>query len=246
MTQTLPPESTTEAAPSSPAPPVGDGFDYHPMPVLVPIAAVLALGSLLAFLGLIGIVIGVVAVPVAILAWWKVRSSEGFYSGGGLAKASLVLALVGLIGGSAWQRQMYLNEVPEGFRRVNFSYDISKKPVAETPTGVEVPDDVAELEGREIFIKGYMYPQQQTEDLRAFLLLKDTGECCFGGQPKVTDMIGVEMEGDLRADHHDLLLVSVAGTFHINHNYGRPNASGDPKPLYHLDATHFEIAKTQF
>ena len=50
------------------------------------------------------------------------------------------------------------------------------------------------LDGQRIFIKGYMYPTKELEGLNSFLLVKDTGQCCFGGNPAITDMIMVTME----------------------------------------------------
>lgn len=255
MSTLSPPDSSADSAsdpttPSEPAQPslsAEGGFDYHPMPVLVPLAFVTALLGLTGLFGVVGILLAIVAVPLSLLAWWKVRQSDGFYSGGVLSKASVGLALFGVVAGIAAQRHAYQNEVPEGAERISFNYDVSKQPLTETFNGYDVSEGIEQLEGQTVFVKGYMYPQQVTEGLPAFLLLKDTGECCFGGKPAITDMIGVKMEGDLRADHYEQTLVSVAGTFRVNRNYGRTGGGADGlEPLYQIEATHFEPARTRF
>lgn len=239
-------DSTVESVPESqPSFSSDDTFDYQPMPVLVPLAMVLAIGGLTGLLGAFGILLGLVAIPVSILAWLKVRNSDGFYSGGTLAKTALGLAVVGVVAGVALQRHAYRNEVPDGARRLSFKYDISDEPLGETFDGVAVSDAIRELDGQTVFLKGYMYPQKSTENLPSFLLLKDTGECCFGGEPAIQDMIGVKMSGDLLANHHEQVLVAVAGTFKVNENYGRTGAQ-KLEPLYQIEATHFEPARTIF
>ena len=225
----------------------GDEFAYHPMPVLVPVAFVLAVVGLTGLMGLMGVLVALIALPLSVWAIVKVARSEGFYSGGTLAKLALGLSLVGLIGGSLVQRHRYQTEVPEGFERISFNYDVSKQPIGQAAFGgTEVSERIQALEGQPVFLKGYMYPTRQTQGLTSFLLLKDTGECCFGGDPAVTDMIGIKMQGDLTADHHELQRVAIAGKFRVNRNYGSSANDGSPEPLYLIDAEHFEVAQTAF
>ena len=51
-----------------------------------------------------------------------------------------------------------------------------------------------ELDGKKVFIKGYMYPSSQMTGIREFVLCRDNGTCCFGGQPRLTDMIRVKLK----------------------------------------------------
>jgi hypothetical protein len=45
-----------------------------------------------------------------------------------------------------------------------------------------------------------VYPGSQTEKLKKFVLVPDMKTCCFGGQPKLTDMIEVTLKDPLRVD----------------------------------------------
>ena len=57
-----------------------------------------------------------------------------------------------------------------------------------------------ELDGDRVFVKGYVFPGGQKENLKQFVLVPDMGTCCFGGEPKLTDMIEVTLQEPLRVD----------------------------------------------
>jgi hypothetical protein len=86
-----------------------------------------------------------------------------------------------------------------------------------------------------------MYPTGRTEGLPGFLLLKDSGQCCFGGKPALQDMVGVRMAPGKEVDYF-AGRVAVAGTFKLNENYQGENL----EPIYILEAEHFARAKTSF
>ena len=100
--------------------------------------------------------------------------------------------------------------------------------------GEPVPASARELDGKRVFIKGYMYPSSQMTGIREFVLCRDNGTCCFGGQPKLTDMIQVDLKEPLTLDYQTGLR-RVAGTFRVE-----PNAAGRGmgSVLYRLDADY--------
>ena len=215
-------------------------FDYKPIPVSAPVAAVLGLCSLVAFLpavGVVGFLIAAAGLITAFTAWRTIRTQDG--AGLWIAALGAVLSLTGLAGGAAYHSVAYASELPPGHTRLDFTTDISEKAIA--PVG-GVSEAVRRLEGERIFLKGYMYPDPsgKREDLGAFVFVKDSGECCFGGKPKLTDMIRVEMTGE-KADHYSGL-VSVAGTFEV----GETGSEEQVEPLFRIKATHAEPARTSF
>lgn len=218
-----------------------DAFDYRPMPILAPVAGVFAVCSLIAYLGLFGIGLAIVGVFVGLLAMLVIKRSGGALSGMWLATLGALLCLVNAAGGIGLQVYHYQHEVPEGFARVNFTEQISKQGFEERDGAQRVPAAVEALVGQPVFLKGFMYPTGQTEGLTSFLLLKDSGECCFGGKPALQDMIGITMDAGKDVDYYSGR-VSVAGTFELNKNY-----SGESlEPVYLLAAEHFSKAKTSF
>ena len=84
----------------------------------------------------------------------------------------------------------------------------------ETQAGQLVPPSALELEGKKIFIKGYVYPGRQKDGIRQFLLVRDQGDCCFGGNPKLTDRIQVTLEDPLVLSYAPRLH-HLGGTFHV-------------------------------
>lgn len=215
-------------------------FDYRPMPVIVPVSVALGVLSASALLGVVGILIGLIGVGVGISAVFTIRRGEGMYSGSWAAWVGMLLSLTFAIVGISSQVYAFQTEVPDGYRRISFSQDISAKgfSVVEGQSGLH--PEVADLVGKKIFLKGYMYPQRQTEDLTEFLLLKDTGECCFGGQPSPTDMILIQMKKGT-ADYSQGRM-AVAGTLALT----RDTTPEGLEPVYALEAIHCERSRSAF
>ena len=100
---------------------------------------------------------------------------------------------------------------------------------------IQIAPEVARLDGKPIYIKGYMYPTRQRTDISEFVLVKDTGQCCFGGQPKLCDMIIVKFADGMTVNYREQQLVGVGGIF-------RPNTVARAEGLtavYVLEGTHF-------
>lgn len=104
---------------------------------------------------------------------------------------------------------IYATEVPDGYTRTTWRElqpDHPRKPIS---------DRSLELIDKPIFIKGYVYPNEEQTNLTAFVLVRDKGTCCFGGQPKATDMVYVKLEGDLRINY-SWRLRKLGGIFTID------------------------------
>ena len=77
------------------------------------------------------------------------------------------------------------------------------------------------------------------EGIKQFVLLKDSGECCFGGDPAPYDMIQVNMAPGVTTESYGSM-VSVAGTLQAD-----PSAAAG-QPVYSLEATACGLAKSSF
>ena len=185
-----------------------------------------------------GIVLAAVGVIVALLALRTIRRDGT--GGRGLALTGLVLAGVSLVGGPALQAAQYAGEVPEGHARLNFSDDISAKPLA--PVGGQMAFDksLVALDGQPVFVKGYMYDSGQAR-YPGFVFVKDSGDCCFGAKPAVTDMILVTLPPGESVPLYTGL-AAVSGTFKLRPAGGRDTLS----PVYQIEATRVEPARTAF
>jgi hypothetical protein len=94
-----------------------------------------------------------------------------------------------LVGSVTLHAHTYATECPEGYQRISFD---TLRPIDERPE-LPVSPAAVELNGKKVFIKGYVYPDGQQDNIRRFVLVPDMGTCCFGGQPKLTDMIEVTL-----------------------------------------------------
>lgn len=216
-------------------------FEYRPMPALNSVCGAFAFFSLTAFIIDWLLLVPLVGMLLAGVAVWQIARSRGAYGGKGMAW--ILLAFMGLEfgGASAMHAYSFATEVPEGFQRVSFAGDISQYELKTVNGEMQIPEPVQQLDGREIFLKGYMYPKREQFGLQQFVLCKDMGECCFGGNPKPTDMIVVEMKKNSRVDYRTGK-VSVAGTFHTHSDL----QDGDLRPVYQLDCSFFSVAKTSY
>ncbi len=154
--------------------------------LLSPILGLLALPGLM-FPSLL--VIAFTGMVLALIGLSSIRRYPDEYSGRGLAYTGL--AFCGLLGfgGTAAHIVEYMTEVPEGYERISFvelNPDDPKAPALP-------PATAAALDGKQVFIKGYVYPDGQGEDIKQFVMIPDLKTCCFGGQPKMTDMVLVTL-----------------------------------------------------
>ena len=69
--------------------------------------------------------------------------------------------------------------------------------------------------GSPSFLKGYIHPSSGSGLLKQFILVPDLGTCCFGGQPKSSDMIEVTLGGG-QTTKAGLTKKKLAGTFVLN------------------------------
>ena len=119
--------------------------------------------------------------------------------------------------------------IPEkSFRRergtdaVRISYDdidllkiLNMEPVP--PNAAEYfPDWLSSLNGKQIRIRGWMYPTYVSEGLPSFTLARDNGICCFQRMPKIYDVIFVKLEEGQSSDYIEQRPFDVEGTFRID------------------------------
>ena len=107
-----------------------------------------------------------------------------------------VFSAILLVVGVSKHSYEYATEVPEGYQRISFA---ELQPAREHPE-LPVSPESLKLNGQKVFVKGYVYPGEQRKNIKRFILVPDMGTCCFGGQPKLTDMIEVTLADPMRVD----------------------------------------------
>lgn len=169
----------------------------------------------------------------AMLAAWRARSrisaAPEELCGAGVATLGLWTGVVGLAGGWLLSGYVYLTEVPEGFERISYA----RLKLAEGST--EIPAEAQALNGKKVFIKGFVYPGNESSGIRRFVLCRDNGDCCFGGQPPISDMIQVTLQDHVRLTFRTHQF-KVYGTFRVEPSNALHDLGG---VLYHLDDAEF-------
>jgi hypothetical protein len=158
---------------------------------------------MLGFIPMIGIGCGA-------LALLRIRSRPEELTGEAVALVGTLLSTLFLTVAWGWFGYEYLTEVPPDAMRISYS---QLQPLESSPT--EVPPASAKvLDGKRVFIAGYVYPTSQRTGLQHFVLCRDNGTCCFGGKPKLTDMIEVTLRPPLKLDY-STRLHKLSGVFRV-------------------------------
>jgi hypothetical protein len=216
-------------------------FLYRPIPLLVPISMGFVFVSFVAALLAELLFVPVIGAILALVALRQIRRSGGNLSGAGLAIASFCCLSLMTVGFASMHVYSFATEVPPGFERVSFAADISKKGFSNEGGIVGIHPDVQRLVNQKVMIKGFMYPTKSMDGLKSFVLCRDNGVCCFGGQPNTADMILIHMTGETSA-RFQTGLVAVAGVFRAEPTVDETGL----RPVYQLDCEFFGPAKTWY
>ena len=176
--------------------------------------------------------IPLVAIVVGLRALWVIRGNPSELTGRRFAQVGVVLATLFLLAGWGLAGYVYATEVPEGYERLTYG---ELQPDENVPDQL-VPPDIMKWDGKRVFIKGYAYPGVQQQDIKKFVLCRDNGDCCFGGSPKLTDKILIELADPLRMTY-SRRAQRLAGTFRVRPGQATENLGG---VVYQLEADYLD------
>jgi hypothetical protein len=79
-----------------------------------------------------------------------------------------------------------------------------------------MPEWLKGLDGKAVRIRGFMYPTYETEGIERFVLARDNQICCFGRDPKIYDLVQVDMKAGKTTNYIPATRAfDVVGTFRI-------------------------------
>lgn len=93
-------------------------------------------------------------------------------------------------------------------------------------------DTIEAMKEQRIRIRGFILPTAQARGLKAFVLVRDNQQCCFGPGAALYDCIFIEMQPGKTAEF-SILPVTVDGKFDIREFRG---PDGKHLAIYHLEA----------
>lgn len=188
----------------------GQYDQYRTLSVSAVGALILGMMSLSALLFPTLLVIPAIGTALGLYAVWTVTARRDELTGRPVAVVGLALSAMLLVGGTALHWWVNRIEVPEHYQGKEITFwqlqpeeDIDMQYLAQLKRSnvpVPLPQQAMQLDGQEVFITGYVYPGAQKEGLKKFVLVPDMKTCCFGGQPKLTDMIEVKLKEPLTVD----------------------------------------------
>ncbi len=230
---------STEVAPQPIADePEVESHIYRSVSRLAVVAFVLALFSQLAWLWPAMILGAAVTVVLAWLARRKIRRYRNELTGSWLATTGLALGLFALVGGSLFAYFYASLPVPEGYEPVSF-YDLKPTP-QDAAKRLPISSFAKELEGKKVFIKGYVHPGVPSmTGNKSFVLVSDMKTCCFGGQPqKPWHMVEVSVQQGPGIDY-SYRRRGIGGVFRIRARPGK-GPGGIETGYYLLEADHIQ------
>jgi len=206
--------------------------NYRPLSTLAVASCLWVVLSLAALVDWSLAALPVVGMVLGVWAWQRVRRHRHELAGGGLAIGGIAANLVVLV--ASWITLTYVHalEVPPGCIVVDYDQLQPNPSVA----GQQVSDRARELDGRRVLLKGYALAGRHSQNIKQFVLMRDNMSCCFGGNPKPTDMVEVSLSGD-RQWNYTKDMLRVAGTFHVVQT---ATTDGRRQPLYRLDADYLQ------
>jgi hypothetical protein len=87
------------------------------------------------------------------------------------------------------------------------------------------------LNGKKVYMKGYVLAGSKLDGISEFMLVRDAGTCCFGGNPKTTDKVAVSIATPGGMVYMKQM-ARVSGVFRVAPTRG---PSGEIIAFYHLD-----------
>ena len=136
-------------------------------------------------------IFGLAAIVLGVLGRVSISRYPLELTGIKLANMGMVFGGVLFVVANSLHIYEYMTELPEGYMRVSF-YDLQPERGSPLPISEMA---IRELDGKKIFIKGYVHPGVDGMGAtNQFVMVRDMGTCCFGGQPKVADMIEVTLQ----------------------------------------------------
>lgn len=209
--------ATSEAYLSSDSKDDEDEFQYRPLSTAAIFSVLFGVVSSMTFLAanvsllncLIFCPIPVIGLICGLVALKKIHQLPDQFSGFSLAIAGTVMSTLGLVGGLAYAGYVHATEVPPGFERLSF-FELRPDEV-EQRGNEKIPRDVQNLDGQQIFIKGYIRPGTHVsnggspvrKNFSRFMLVRDSGECCFGdlSSVKYYDKMIVQVNQGVKAEY---------------------------------------------
>lgn len=229
MSATVSPEKTSVTRHVDPA---NAEQQYRSVSKAAIASVVFGVFSLMAFMSVPLLVFSLISISCGLIAFSNLSRFPDELLGKKASRIGFGLGLFSFVGAIAMHSYIYATEVPEGYERISFRMlrDDSK-------TSLPYSEKAEELDGKKVFVRGYVRPGAKRRNLSEFIMVGNFGDCCFGGTEKITDVIGVKIVNDETVDY-SLRLRRFAGTFRLNRKSTSTSDKEVPKVFYQMEVDY--------
>lgn len=194
--------------------------------------AVLSLG---AYLHEVFVVLPAVTLAIGFVSWLSFRRFGDELIGKLAMQIGLTAGAFLLITSVAYHVYIYQTEVPENYQRISFAM------LRENPKkSLTYSEAAAALDGKKVFLRGYVRPGDKKKNLRQFILVGDFGSCCFGGNPKISEVIAVSIVIPDKTVNYGYGLRRIGGTFRFIEETAKTFEKEVPFVHYHIEADYIK------
>jgi hypothetical protein len=212
-----------------------DHLQYRVASKAAIVSVVFALMSALAFLFPVFVILPFLGICFGFVAIVNCRRYPNELSGKTAARIALAVSAVCLISATVMHSYIYATEVPEGYQRISF-YELKPDKRSQTPFS----EQAVGFNGEKVFLKGYVRPGMKQKRLRKFVLVGDFGSCCFGGNPKIHDVVAVTIKNDGDYVNYGYRLRRIGGEFKLHQKPKSVREKDLAYVLYEIEADYIK------
>jgi len=184
---------------------------YRKLSVPAVLSVVCAVLSILTVLGWMFLAIPLFGLYFAYRGWRQILWAPEETTGLVLVRVGFVLSLVLFIAGGSYLLYDYRHSAPPGYEKISWEM---LQPDRDKPNE-RVSAKAKELDGKRVFLRGYIYPTKKIIGIRRFTLVPTQGHCQFcSSQIRATEMLHVQTSGDLTVDYRNHM-IGVGGLLRV-------------------------------
>lgn len=197
--------------------------------------AVFAILGLTAFVHPVFVILAALGVGLGIVALINFHRYPTELVGKIAAQIGLVVSTVCLVASVVHHIYVFQTELPEGYQRISFSM-LRDNPKTPLPYNEQADG----LNGQKVFLKGYVRPGDKKKNLKTFILVGDFGDCCFGGSPKISEVVAIRIVLPEKTVDYGYSLRRIGGTFRLNPQTAMTSEKDIPQVFYVIEADHVQ------
>ena len=187
--------------------------DYKEINILAILSIVTAVFSGLGFFFKPFILLAVIGAVLGSIAFRKILRAPEELGGMILATSGIGLSVIIGFSASIFQIWYYYHNAPPGYEVIEFdSMAFDKKG--------KVRPEILALDGKKVYITGYMYPTDRHAGIESFQLVRLLAHCKFcspGTNP--ADMIAVDLENGMTVSYRANKIVGVGGILYVDPDF---------------------------